>query len=156
MCWRFNMEATAILDKLHSLGIGVTVSGDKLRLEPGSSVPKELVEELKAHKPEVLCLLKLRGYRLRYPGNQVTDQELTEIEARVERDGYVLLWSNALNDFVAFYKTEADREKIPPVFVPYSLAELDCLFGHGKPPASLKLIHEAKKLGGRVVDNESC
>ena len=85
------MEATAILNKLHSLGIGVTVSGDKLLLEPGSSVPKELVEELKAHKPEVLGLLKLRGYHLRYSCNQVTDQELTEIEARVERDGYVLL-----------------------------------------------------------------
>ena len=67
------MEATAILDRLQSLGIGVTVSGDKLLLEPGSRVTKELVEELKAHKPEVMDLLKLRGYRLRYPGNQVTD-----------------------------------------------------------------------------------
>ena len=151
------MEATAILDKLHSLGIGVTVSGDKLLLEPGSGVPKELVEELKVHKPEVMGLLKLRGYRLRYPGNQVTDQELTEIEARVERDGYVLLWSNTLNDFVAFYKTEADREKIPPGFVPYSDKELFELFGKNSSPRkhTLRLIHEAKKLGARVVDNES-
>ena len=151
------MKATAILDKLHSLGIGVTVSGDKLLLEPGSSVPKELVEELKAHKPEVMDLLKLRGYRLRYPGNQVTDQELTEIEARVERDGYVLLWSNTLNDFVAFYKTEADREKIPPGFVPYSDKELFELFGKNSSPRkhTLRLIHEAKKLGARVVDDES-
>ncbi len=152
------MEATAILSKLHSLGIGVTVSGDKLLLEPGSSVPKELVEELKAHKPEVLDLLKLRGYRLRYPGNQVTDEELTEIEARVERDGYVLLWRNTLNDFVAFYKTEADSEKIPPGFVPYSGKELFELFGKNSSRGkhTLRLIHEAKKLGGRVVDNESC
>jgi len=152
------VEATAILNRLHSLGIGVTVSGDKLLLEPGSSVPKELFEELKAHKPEVLDLLKLRGYRLRYPGNQVTDQELTEIEARVERDGYVLLWSNALNDFVAFYKTEADRGKIPPGFVPYSDKELFELFGKNSSPRkhTLRLIHEAKKLGGCVVDNESC
>ena len=152
------MEATAILDKLHSLGIGVTVSGDKLLLEPGSSVPKELVEELKAHKPEVMGLLKLRGYRFRYPGNQVTDQELTDIEARVERDGYVLLWSNTLNDFVAFYKTEADRVKIPPGFVPYSDKELFELFGKSSSPRkhTLRLIHEAKKLGARVVDDESC
>ena len=148
------MEAQAILDRLYSLGIEVTISRDKLLLEPGSRVPEELVEELKSHKQDIILLEK--GYRLRYPGNQVTDQELTEIEARVERDGYVLLWSNTLNDFVAFYKTEADRGKIPPGFVPYSVAELDCLFGHEKPPASLKLIHEAKKLGGRVVDNESC
>ena len=150
------MEAQAILDRLYSLGIEVTISRDKLQLEPGSRVPEELVEELKSHKQDIILLEK--GYRLRYPGNQVTDQELTEIEARVERDGYVLLWSNALNDFMAFYKTEADREKIPPGFVPYSDKELFELFGKNLSPGrhTLRLIHEAKKLGGCVVDNESC
>jgi hypothetical protein len=150
------LEAQAILDRLYSLGIEVTISRDKLQLEPGSRVPEELVEELKSHKQDIILLEK--GYRLRYPGNQVTDQELTEIEARVERDGYVPLWSNALNDFVAFYKTEADRVKIPPGFVPYSDKELFELFGKNSSPRNntLRLIHEAKKLGGRVVDNESC
>ena len=150
------MEAQAILDRLYSLGIEVTISRDKLQLEPGSRVPEELVDELKSHKQDIILLEK--GYRLRYPGNQVTDQELTEIEARVERDGYVLLWSNALNDFVAFYKTEADRGKIPPGFVPYSDKELWELFGKNSSPNkhTLRLIHEAKKLGGCVVDNESC
>jgi len=150
------LEAQAILDRLYSLGIEVTISRDKLQLEPGSRVPEELVEELKSHKQDIILLEK--GYRLRYPGNQVTDQELTEIEARVERDGYILLWSNALNDFMAFYKTEADREKIPPGFVPYSDKELFELFGKNLSPGkhTLRLIHEAKKLGGYIVDNESC
>ena len=150
------MEAQAILDRLYSLGIEITISGDKLQLEPGSRVPEELVEELKSHKQDIILLEK--GYRLRYPNNQVTDQELTEIEARVERDGYVLLWSNTLNDFVAFYKTESDREKIPPGFVPYSDKELFELFGKNSSPRkhTLRLIHEAKKLGARVVDDESC
>jgi hypothetical protein len=59
---------------------------------------------------------------------------------------------------VAFYKTEADREKIPPGFVPYSDKELFELFGKNSSPRkhTLRLIHEAKKLGARVVDNESC
>ena len=150
------MEAQAILDRLYSLGIEVTISRDKLQLEPGSLVPEELVEELKSHKQDIILLEK--GYRLRYPGNQVTDQELTELEARVERDGYVLLWSNTLNDFVAFYKTEEDRGKIPPGFVPYSDKELFELFGKNFSPTkhTLRLIHEAKKLGGHIVDNESC
>ncbi len=149
------MEAQAILDRLYSLGIEVTISRDKLQLEPGSRVPEELVEELKSHKQDIILLEK--GYHLRYPGNQVTDQELTELEARVERDGYVLLWSNALNDFVAFYKTEADRGKIPPGFVPYNDKELCELFGKDSSPGkhTLRLIHEAKKLGGCVIDNES-
>ena len=150
------MEAQAILDRLYSLGIEVTISGDKLQLEPGSRVPEELVEELKSHKKDIILLEK--GYRLRYPGNQVTDQELTEIENRVLTKGYVLLWSNALNDFVAFYKTEADRGKVPPGFVPYSDKELFELFGKNSSPGkhTLRLIHEAKKLGGCVVDRESC
>jgi len=94
-----------------------------------------------------------RNYRLKYPDVPADYQELTEIEARVERDGYVLLWSNILNDFVAFYKTEADREKIPPGFVPYSDKELFELFGKSSSPRkhTLRLIHEAKKLGGCVV-----
>ncbi|NOQ43424.1 MAG: hypothetical protein GQ560_03065 [Dehalococcoidia bacterium] len=99
-----------------------------------------------------------RNYRLKYPDAPADDQELSEIAARVERDGYVLLWSKTLNDFVAFYKTEADREKIPPDFVPYSDKELWELFGKNLSPAkhTLRLIHEAKKLGGCVTDNESC
>ena len=147
------MEAKTILDRLYSLGIEVTISRDKLLLEPGSRVPEELVEELKSHKQDIILLEK--GYRLRHPGNQVTDQELTEIEARVERDGYVLLWSNTLNDFVAFYKTEADRGKIPPGFVPYSDKELFELFGKNSSPRerTLRLIHEAKKLGAEVVED---
>jgi hypothetical protein len=99
-----------------------------------------------------------RNYHLKYPDAPADDQELTEIENRVLTKGYVLLWSNTLNDFVAFYKTEADREKIPPGFVPYSDKELFELFGKNSSPRkhTLRLIHEAKKLGGCVVDRELC
>ena len=97
-----------------------------------------------------------RNCRLKYPDAPADDQELTEIENRVSTKGYVLLWSNTLNDFVAFYKAEADREKIPPGFVPYSDKELYELFGKNSSPRkhTLRLIHEAKKLGGSVVDRE--
>jgi hypothetical protein len=97
-------------------------------------------------------------YHLKYPDTPADDQELTEIENRVLTKGYVLLWSNTLNDFVAFYRTEADCEKIPPGFVPYSDKELFELFGKNSSPRrqTLRLIHEAKKLGARVVENESC
>jgi len=150
------LDATAILDRLHSLGIRVTVSGDRLRLEPGSMVPLELVEELKAHKQDIVPVL--RGYRLKYDGPQASTKELEEIETRVASEGYILLWSHTLRDLVAFYKSEADRERIPSGFVAYSDQELRELFGERKTPLSehsLRLIHEAKKRGGRVVDNEA-
>ena len=107
--------------------------------------------------PPVDTSTPARNYRLKYPDAPADDKELTEIENRVLTKGYVLLWSNTLNDFVAFYKTEADREKIPPGFVPYSDKELFELFGKNSSPRkhTLRLIHEAKKLGGCVVDSES-
>jgi hypothetical protein len=94
------------------------------------------------------------NYNLKYPDAPADDQELLEIENRVLTKGYVLLWSNTLNDFVAFYKTDADREKIPPGFVPYSDKELWELFGKNSSPRrnTLRLIHEAKKLGAEVVE----
>ena len=97
-------------------------------------------------------------YRLRYPEGQVSQQELTEIETRVHKEGFVLLWSHVLGDFVAFYSDEEARNEIPPGFVPYSEAELRGLFGEEKQHPSqqtLRLIHETKKLGGYVVDNEA-
>ena len=143
-----NMDAAAILDRLRDLGISVEVADDRLRLAPGSRVPPELVDELKAHKQEII--LALKGYRQKYPDSEVTDPELDEIAERVHTDGYILLWSNTLQDLVAFYRDEADKAAIPPGFVPYRLAELRELFGRGKCSSDrLRLVHGVKKLGGR-------
>ena len=95
-----------------------------------------------------------QNYHLKYPDSQTTEQELREIEARVHKEGFVLLWSHVLEDFVAFYSDEESRGKITPGFVPYSEDELWELFGEGKPHPSqqtLRLIHEAKKQGGRTI-----
>lgn len=149
------MHVTAILDRLNSLGVSVTMSGDRLLLEPGSRLPPELVEEIKAYKQEIL--LHLKGYRIKHPDVQTTRQELEEIAERVHSEGHALLWSNVLQDLVAFYRDEEARSKIPPHFVPYSEDELRQLFGESKPPLSeqaLRLIHESKKQGGRVISNE--
>jgi len=61
-----------------------------------------------------------------------------------------------LKDLVAFYKTETDPKKIPAGFVAYSDQELRELFGDGKSapsPKHLRLIHEAKKHGGQIIDS---
>ena len=113
------------------------------------------VESVKS-LPPIDPLVIPEKYNLKYPDGPANDQELLEIENRVLTKGYVLLWSNTLNDLVAFYRTEADREKIPPGFVPYSDQELRELFGEGKAalsPSTLRLIHEAKKIGAEVVED---
>jgi hypothetical protein len=55
------MQPSAILERLHGLGVAVAVNEDKgtLCLEPGSLVPPALLAELRRHKAEVLALLTL-------------------------------------------------------------------------------------------------
>lgn len=144
------MDATAILDRLDSLGVSVEVVDDRLRLSPGSHVPPDLIDELKAHKHEVI--LKLNGYRLKYPEPQATDEELDEIAQRVATEGYILLWSQELKDLVAFYRDGQAKSRIPPGFVSYSVAELMEL--RYTSLDTFKVIHEAKRHGSRVISSE--
>lgn len=149
------MDTIAIIEKLKDLGVRVSAAGERLRLEPGSRVPPELVEEVKAHKRELMAWLG--GCRLKYPDVQTSPGELAEIEAEITNEGFVLLWSNVLQDTVAFYKSEAGLKRVPPGFVPYSEQELWELFAEGRTvpsPAGLRLIHEAKKRGGRITNRE--
>ena len=99
-----------------------------------------------------------KGYELKYSDAQATRDELEEIAARVQVEGYALLWSTVLQDLIAFYRDEEARSKIPVGFVPYSEAEIEELFEDGKPARSistLRLIHEAKKLAGAKVSNKA-
>lgn len=151
------MDACAILERLENIGVQIIVAGDKLQLRPGSAVPPELFSEVKAHKPELVTILKLRGYQFKHSEFEAPDKELDEIAAGVNRDRYVLLWSTVLEDLIAFYKDEVDRVNIPPGFVPYSLRELKELFSEVSKvgPDELRIIHEAKRQGGVVRDRRN-
>jgi hypothetical protein len=54
---RSRMTPEAILKCLGELGISARARGDKLRVEPGSRVPPELVSEIRQHKQGILELL---------------------------------------------------------------------------------------------------
>jgi TubC N-terminal docking domain len=56
------VNAEDILAEVEALGVTVHLDGDNLRLRPGSAVPPSLVEELRAHKPELVELVGLRGW----------------------------------------------------------------------------------------------
>ena len=151
------MNAATLIAQCKEFRAILVPEGEHLRVRAPDPLPPDILEELRQHKSEIIEYLTSKRYPLKYPDVPADDQELLEIENRVLTKGYVLLWSNTLNDFVAFYKTEADREKVPPGFVPYSDKELYELFGKNLSPRkhTLRLIHEAKKLGGCVVGNES-
>ncbi|MFC1935652.1 hypothetical protein ACFLX9_02690 [Chloroflexota bacterium] len=52
------MGAKVIIERLNELGVTVALSGERLRLEPGSRVPSHLVEVLRQHKSEVVAYLR--------------------------------------------------------------------------------------------------
>jgi len=54
---------------------------------------------------------------------------------------------------VAFYRDDEALKHVPKAFVAYSLEELRLLFIECSTSSqTLKLIHEAKKLGGKVIE----
>ena len=135
------------------MGARLWVQGDGLELDAPADFPEELVELLRMHKPEILEYVR-NGPRSLGAGCEVTGEaEMLELQQRIEREGYVLVRSTVLEDFVAFYNTDGDRRKVPPGFVCYGQDELLELFGEGRPEFSadtLRLIHQAKRLGARV------
>lgn len=56
------MTAEELLAEVKALGVTVQVGGDVLQFRPGSRIPPPLVEELRAHKPELLELVCLQGW----------------------------------------------------------------------------------------------
>ncbi len=79
------------------------------------------------------------------------------LAAKLERVGVLLLWSDTLQDTVAFVRSEAELSCVPAGFVPYLDSELRELFPQGKPPPTpghLRLVHEAKKLAGARVTGQ--
>ena len=143
--------------ELETRGIRFQLNGERLVVKgPPDILTPEMVEDLRQQKAELIEELKKahspRGrYRHVYPGDEAVATELQEIARRVEKEGYVLLRSTLLDDFVAFYKTEADRGRIPAGFVPYSDSELQTLFREDDPEWSAERLwrtHMAKKIAG--------
>ena len=91
-----------------------------------------------------------------YSGDGPEENELPEIERRANEAGYVLCWSDVLEDFIAFHREDVNPATIPPGFVAYSLTELTHLFQEDGEPLSvnaLRLVHLPKKYGARVNGN---
>ena len=149
--------ASEIVDRVRQQGGGfeLTSTGFKVRSARGS-IPPGLISDLRRYKPQVRELLAAkRNYQSVYPPDQ-RQEELEELVRRIEREGYVLVWSNLLEDLLAFHRDDVSPAIIPADFVLYTDRELRHLFGEGKPEPSdetLRLIHQAKKTGAQVRDS---
>jgi hypothetical protein len=140
-------EARHILNQCKALGIIVeaTPDGEHLDLHYQAPPPEELRQLLRAHKQEIISLLK----------PQPPLWHAQAIAKAVEKEGVCLFWSEVLGEVIGFVKD--DSFKRPSPFVFYTAAELTELH-QGKPtirPQTLRLIHAAKKQGnGHISSRE--
>ena len=137
------MNVSALLTEVETLGGTVGIDQDNLVLNIPEEFPNSIIDTLREQKSEVIAYL-------------ISSKELAEIERRVSDEGYVLLKSAVLDDFIAFHRDDVDPSTIPEGFVPYSEVELMQLFKEEGPSLSshsLQRIHTAKKFGAVVKSN---
>jgi hypothetical protein len=147
-------QPAALVDQAMKMGATFQVTTDGVTVRrPQGPLPSALLAELRRHKDEIRAELTKRQFKFVFPHPAQRDDEMTELERRVEEEGYVLLWSNVLEDRVAFHRDDVDPATIPAEFVPYSEEELCYLFPedeHATSENTLCLIHKAKTLGARI------
>ena len=138
------MSVDRLIEQLNDLGVSMAAEGETLVLEPAELVPAELIDDIRLHKPELIN---------KVPPRHPLDSELSEIVRQVRVKGYVCLWSTVLEDNIAFVDDILEDDLRPEGFVIYSLGELSKLFGDSSLSAdSLRMIHTAKKYGGKITD----
>lgn len=139
------MDAAVILDKLRELGISVRSEGDELVLTPGSKVPPQLIEPIKANKLQIMDVLRHSKPAV---VSAAPEWHAKEVERRVFEEGVCLFWSNLFGETIAFVLNERLQDEVPPGIVCYSLPEIAMLFpdgGESTKASTLRLIHEVKK-----------
>jgi hypothetical protein len=138
-------EVKRILDQCKAKGIILEPApdGEHLDLHYQEPPPEDLRQMLRTHKAEILSLLK----------PQPPLWHAQEIANAVQKEGVCLFWSEVLQEVIAFAKD--DKQPVPAGFVTYTSAELKELH-KGKTtiaPETLRLIHAAKKAGGKVAES---
>jgi len=139
-------EVRRILDQCKAKGIILEPApdGEHLDLHYQEPPPEDLRQMLRAHKQEILSLLK----------PQTPLWHAHEIYKAVQKEGVCLFWSDVLGEVIAYTKDDTFKNLVPVGVVVYTSEELRELF-QDKPkitPETLRMIHQAKKTGGKVAE----
>lgn len=144
-----------VLTDLKSLGYEVTLRGDNVKLswkgqgDPDPILIKPYLDELKAHKAEVIEVLKASN-RNGEPGFDYKALTLMTL-SEFEKAGMVLkINSRVLGEIVFFVSDDkAVPGDLPEGATYYTAGELQALINQKVQSDSLRIIHQAKK----VFDN---
>ena|ERR1700720_3286559 len=159
------MDARELLAELAARGIEVRAAGEELEIRPGGAVPAALLEELRAHKPEVLrCLAPARpavavadtlgGVVEASPSLVAGDPCAMGLEEFAQAGLVVEVWSEGLGEVVVLASDDAcvDPGELRVVYWARELRALLALKG----AAELRRIHDVKKtFRGTITDASS-
>lgn len=143
------MEVVILLRQAAEIGLRLQVNGDTLVVR-GPHIPgvEKVVDQLRQHKPEIITYLK----QLKTVQGKPKEWHAEEVARLVEKEGICIFWSDLFRELVAFVKD--DSRYVPAGIVTYSTDEIETLFGKKElSPGALRLIHEAKKIGGHVSND---
>jgi hypothetical protein len=153
------MTAADLLSELEARQVELAVAGDRLRFRPATAVPEDLREELRAHKAELLELLKTRSVpRLEeaLPGG-VTEPRQSALIAEVvamtldefAQAGLVVeVESRVLDEIVLFASDNAILDPGERRVV-YRAQELREVLQYR--PEDLRFVHNVKKVFGGTI-----
>jgi len=139
------MEPKAVLARCREYYAVLTPEDGRLVIDSPEPLPDDLRRELREHKPEIIALLRVRP----------PEWHANALNKAFRRDNFCIFWSDLFGEAIAYIRDESFRSKIPGNIVCYTGDELREMFGEGKPslpPATKRLIHEAKKHGGKVAE----
>ena len=138
-----------LLARCKELQVELIPEEDRLKVRSPVLLTPDLREELRQYKAELIAFLQRPQVQ---PGPP--EWHAKEVARAVEREGYCLFWSELFHEMVAFIEDDSLQGDVPANIVCYTSAELWELFRDSKTSPSakkLRLIHEAKKLGGHIL-----
>lgn len=154
------MKTQELLSRLEARNVELVVHGDRLRYRPARAVSGDLREELRAHKSELMELLRSerrRPLKEALPGG-VSESDPSLLDAEVmamSLDEFataglrVKVRPGVLGEMVIF---ASDNARVDPGErrLVYRAAEIRELMG--LPPADIRSVHRVKKLfGGTII-----
>ena len=140
-----------LLARCKELQVELIPEEDRLKVRSPVPLTPDLREELRQYKAELIAFLQKPQVK---PGSP--EWHAKEVARAVEREGYCLFWSELFHEVVAFIRDDTFRGAVPAGIVAYTNAELLQLFGDSKTtPKKLRLIHEAKRLGGHIKSHNA-
>lgn len=150
------MTPRALLECVEALHVSISIEGDRLGLTPASSLPDELLVDLKENKAAIIQLLDrdsalgqaLGGVVEAEPSLYAADICSMPLEEFANARLVVAVRSSVLNEVVVF---ASDNATIDPGErrVVYRANELEQLLHLGE--AHLRSVHRIKKLFGGTV-----